>query len=39
MEQPSSCSSIPNEFISSVICNNEDEKLHEVNIHYIFITD
>jgi hypothetical protein len=39
MEQPSSSSSIPNEFISSVICNNEDEKLHELNLHYIFIAD
>jgi len=29
----------PNNFISSVICDNEDEKLHELDLHYIFIVD
>jgi len=30
---------VPNGFISSVICDNEDEVLRELDLHYIFVAD
>ena len=43
MEQPppieTELDTVPNGFISSVICDNEDETLRELDLHYIFVAD